>query len=113
MEDPGYIIGKQGEALEALQHVLRMILNRELELTDTLIVIDINGYREKRTKGIEQKARELAHKVRTTGKEIELPFLNSFERRVVHSIVSTIADVESESRGEGLERRLVIKPKKD
>ena len=111
LEDPGYLIGKQGESLEALQHLLRILVNKDSDLREDLIIVDVNSYREKKTKGMEQKARELAYKVRSTGKEIELPYLNSFERRIVHSIVGNIADVESESRGIGSERRLVIKPK--
>lgn len=111
LEEPNFLIGRQGETLEALQHVLRLLLNRELELDDRLVVIDINGYREKRTKNIEQRARELVYKVRETGKDVEIPFLNSYERRLVHSVVSAIADVESISEGEGYERKIIIKKK--
>lgn len=112
LDDPSLLIGRQGEAMEALQHILRLLINSELDFSDHLIVVDINSYREKRTKNIEQHAREIASKVLETGDEIELPFLNSYERRIVHTIIGTIADVESESRGDGQDRKVVIKPKK-
>ena len=112
VREPNYLIGRQGETLDALQHVLRLLINRELDLADRLVIIDVNGYREKKTKNIEKKAKESAYIVRETGRDIEIPFLNSFERRIVHSIISTIADVESVSTGEGNERKIVIKKKK-
>lgn len=112
LDEPNLLIGRQGEALESFQHILRILVSRELKLEHALVVVDINSYRDKKTKGIEQRARELAYKVRSTGKEIEIPNLNSFERRLVHSVIGNIADVESESEGTGLERRVIIKPKK-
>lgn len=112
VDEPNYLIGRQGETLDALQHVLRLFISREIDLADRLVIIDVNGYREKRTKNLEKKARESAHLVRENGKEIEIPFLNSFERRIVHSIVSTVADVESVSEGDGYERKIIIKKKK-
>lgn len=112
LDDPSLLIGKQGESLDALQHLLRLLIGRELEAEHITVVVDINGYRDKRTKNIEQQARETAYKVRSTGKEAEIPNLNSFERRLVHSVVGNIADVESESHGEGSSRKIVIKLKR-
>lgn len=112
VDEPNYLIGRQGETLDALQHILRLLVNRELDYTDKLVIIDVNGYREKRTKNLEKKAKESAYLVRETGEDIEIPFLNSFERRIVHSIISNIADVESMSVGDGHERKIIIKKKK-
>lgn len=112
IEEPMYLIGRFGDGLEALQHVLRLLISRELLPNSVLVVVDINGYRNRRSEVLEKHAREIAHKVRTEGIEIELDPMNSFERRIVHTLVGNIADVESESRGDRRDRRVVIKPKK-
>ena len=112
IDDPGHMIGKDGEVLDSLQHILRILLKDDLMEDSGLIVIDINGYRTKKTETLEKRARDIAHKVRVEQIEIELPPMNSFDRRIIHTIVTNIADVETESRGDRQDRRVVIKPKK-
>lgn len=111
LDDPGILIGKNGEGLEALQHVIRLLLGADDPDNRSLVVVDINGYRKKRTGMIENMARDAAHKVRLERIEIELDPMNSFERRIVHTIVSAVSDVESESVGERQFKRVKIKPK--
>lgn len=111
-DSPSYLIGRGGETLEAVQHILRIMLLSDGIPYENKIVIDINGYRNKRTSVLEKKAREIAHRVRTSGKEEVLSPMNSFERRLVHTIISNIADVESESSGERESRRVVVRPGK-
>jgi len=111
VDDPSLLIGRGGEVLESLQHVLRLLL-RDVVEEGGLIVIDVNGYREKKSKMLEAKAKELAYSVRERGIEIELMPMNSFERKIIHTTVALISDVTSESRGDRSERRVVIKPKK-
>ncbi|OPZ22959.1 MAG: R3H domain protein [bacterium ADurb.BinA186] len=111
IDSPGLLIGKGGEGLDALQHILRTMLGREMAEERMALVIDISGYRDKKVESTKKFAREKALMVITTGIPEELPAMSSFERRAVHMVVANIADVETESIGEGRERRVVIKPK--
>ncbi len=111
-DSPAFLIGRGGEALDALQHVIRILLRGEGFPLGYTLIVDVNGYRNKKASMLEKTAREVAHRVRSKGKEEVLPPMNSFERRVIHTLISNIADVESESIGERDERRVVIKPKK-
>jgi spoIIIJ-associated protein len=112
IDSPALLIGKGGEGLDALQHILRTMLGRDMAEERKVIVIDISGYRDKKSEATERFAREKALTVLATGIPEELLPMSSYERRVVHMIVSSIADVETESVGEGKDRRVVIKPKK-
>lgn len=112
VDEPAVLIGRGGEGLESLQHMMRLLLGEVMSEIGSILVVDINGYRDKKASSIEKMAREIAHRVRTSGNAEELPPMNSFERRLVHTLVSTIADVESESAGDHATRRVVIKPKK-
>lgn len=112
VDEPAVLIGRGGEGLESLQHILRLLLGETIYEIGGILVVDINGYRDKKASSIEKMAREIAHRVRTSGTEEELPPMNSFERRLVHTLITNIADVESGSVGDRLDRRVVIKPKK-
>jgi spoIIIJ-associated protein len=111
-DSPSFLIGRGGETLDALQHMLRILLFNDGLSYENMIVVDINGYRNKKTANIEKRVKEIAHKVRESGIEEILEPMNSFERRVIHMAITNIADVESESVGERHDRRVKIKPKK-
>lgn len=112
IDEPGLLIGRGGEGLEALQHVLRLLIMRDEEVGLVNIILDISGYRDKKVENIKKLARDKAYMVLSTGIEETLPEMSSYERRVVHMVCTNIADIETESVGEGKERRVVIKPKK-
>lgn len=110
-EISGLLIGRHGETMQALQHILRVILAKELE-NFSPIMIDISGYRKNRAIELEEMARRAAEKVVNFGGKESLPPMNSFERRQVHMILQEIEGIESFSEGEEPERRIVIRPKK-
>ena len=112
IDNPGLLIGRGGEGLDALQHILRLLVLRDEEITYANIVVDISGYRDKKIENVKKLARDKAYSVLSTGIEEILPEMSSYERRIVHMVVTNIADVETESVGEGRERKVVIKPKK-
>lgn len=109
--DLNFLIGYRGESLDALQTLTGLIAYKQLGEWATL-VIDINGYKKQKQEKIEQIARTYIDKARFLGKEIEMNPMSPAERRWVHSFVSTYDDVISESTGEGMDRRVVIKPKR-
>lgn len=110
-EDLNFLIGFRGQSLDALQSILRLIIFRKTG-EQVVLNVDINGYKNQKANKIKDLARKFIDKVRFFEKEIELPRMNPWERRQVHTFVSEYDDVESESTGEGRDRRVVLKPKK-
>jgi len=111
-EDLSFLIGYRGESLNALQTLLGLMLFKELG-NWSYIVVDINGYRDKRKDKIEEITRNYIDKARFFGGEVKMPPMSAFERRQVHVYVSDYPDIESESEGEGRDRRVVLKVKQD
>lgn len=111
-DSPALLIGRGGEGLEALQHLIRTLLSVENQGEFRTVVVDIEGYREKKAEFVKKLARDKAFQVLATGMEEDLEPMSSFERRIVHMVCSNIADVETESVGEGRDRKVKIKPKK-
>ena len=73
-------------------------------------MLDINDYHKKRIEEVKDLARMHAQRVRYFKKDIEMRPMNSYERRIVHTVLQEYPDIETESVGAGLERRVVIKP---
>ena len=110
--DLSFLIGYRGESLTALQTLLAtMVFNESQEWAH--IVVDINGYRDSRRERIEEMTRGFIDRVRFHNSEIEMPTMNSFERRQVHMFISDYPDIFSESTGEGRNRRVVLSLKKE
>ena len=74
------------------------------------IFVDINNYRKERENLIVEIAKAAARKATASKEEVKLPAMNSYERRLVHTELSTRPDVKSESAGEGKDRCVVVKP---
>ncbi|MCX5815922.1 MAG: Jag N-terminal domain-containing protein [Proteobacteria bacterium] len=105
------LIGKDGEALEALQHVLRLAITKRYK-QGLKLLIDINGYREKRKQVLTVMAKRLADKVKRTGRALKTDSLNPYERRVVHTLFKHNKNINTKSEGEGHTKKVVISPNK-
>jgi spoIIIJ-associated protein len=108
-KDSGYLIGKSGNNLFALQHLIRIIVSKRLEEKLNFIV-DVNSYIENQREDIMDRAANAIAEVEKNGNPVELTPMNSYERRLVHVKVARKNSVASESIGDGLERRVMIKP---
>jgi len=108
---PGILIGYHGRTLFALKRILALIVYRHGGEWPK-IVLDVGGYRQKREETLKRMALSFAQKVKFSGQEQELPPMSSEERRIIHLVLNGDPEVITESRGEGKERRVVIKPKK-
>ncbi|MSU76164.1 KH domain-containing protein [Patescibacteria group bacterium] len=106
-EDPSELIGHHGEVIDALQHVLRVILHRNDQ--EAGFIVDVDGYRVKQHQKLQELAKEKATQVLETGEPATLPPMTSFERRLVHVELKEIDGVETESLGDGQGRRVMIK----
>jgi spoIIIJ-associated protein len=91
-EESGRLIGRDGETLEAIQ----FLLNRLLQARDKdaeKVIVDCEHYRSMREDRIVQRVRELAERVRVTGRSLQLEPMNSYERRLVHNAFKDDPDV--------------------
>ena len=111
-DDSGILIGKEGKTLNAIQTILRQSL-RKYGNFDIKVNLDISGYKAKREKNIEREVRRIAKEVLKTKIEAKLDPMNSYERRIVHTIISEYDDLATQSEGEAPNRYVVIKIKED
>jgi len=108
-ENARFIIGKNGQNLKSLEHVLRAIFVKKLEGFNS-VVVDVNDYRRSRTNYLIDTARQAVTRVRSTQKAEALTPMSPYERRVVHMELASYPDVATESIGTEPQRRIVIKP---
>lgn len=104
------LIGKNGYTIQALQTIARQIIYNKINY-NLSIILDVENYKEKKIKNIEYLAKKTAREVAKTKVEAKLDSMNSYERRIVHSILADDKYVYTESIGEEPDRCVVIKPK--
>jgi spoIIIJ-associated protein len=109
---PGVLIGYHGQTLDSFQHLLKLIVNQKTAQWPSLAV-DVADYRKNREKVLRSMVQSAVSQVRASNKTFVLPPLPSFERRIIHLIISGEEGVVSESEGEGRERRVVIRPERE
>lgn len=110
-EDLGILIGRRGETLSALQYVVNLVVSRHLKARAG-IVIDVEGYRQRRQEALQGLALRLAERVKATGRMMALEPMPPDERRIVHLTLRDDPEVVTESVGEGEARKVVISPRK-
>jgi spoIIIJ-associated protein len=108
--EPQMIIGKEGQTLFELNRLLRIMLNKALG-KEFYVSVDINHYKKKKHEHLKELAAQAADEVAMNGREMVLPPMSSYERRIVHAELASRHDIATESRGEGPDRQVVIKPK--
>ncbi|MDP3052290.1 MAG: R3H domain-containing nucleic acid-binding protein [bacterium] len=108
------LIGENGQNLLALNHIVKKIADKILgeEKKEEKIVfsLDVNDYQAKKIEDLKNLARLNAQRVRYFKKEITMNPMTSFERRVIHAVLTELPDITTESTGEEPNRRVVIKP---
>lgn len=102
------LIGKGGQTLRALEHLVRLAWLRSGE--ERSLTLDINEYRRLRTEELQDRIKKVAERVRMTKKAETLDPMTSYERRVVHTELASFQDLGTESIGQEPHRRVVIKP---
>lgn len=108
-DDLGIIIGRRGETLDSLQYLAILANNRGGESQNRpRVIVDCNGYREKRADALQTLATRTANKVLKQGRRVTLEPMNPYERRIIHSKVAEISGVYSNSVGEEPFRKVVI-----
>jgi spoIIIJ-associated protein len=102
------LLGNKGAVLDSIQYLASSILNID-QGEQMAYTIELNGYREQRYQELADIAETAAAEVRSAGGEYEIKSLSSAERRQVHSILQGSEDIETFSRGQEPDRRLVVK----
>jgi len=106
----GLLIGKKGQTLDAIQHIMIKAAQKDEKGQGKKIIVDTEKYREKRIDYLKELAKKLAEKVIRTGKPVSVNPMSSFERRIIHITLDTVKGIYTESHGEGLDRKVVILP---
>ena len=107
----GFLIGYRGETLYAFQNILSAIAGKGID-KKVRVILDIEGYKEKREKTLEELAEKVAKTVIRTRKPIKLEPMQAYERKIIHSKLQHNDKVQTESIGEEPNRRIVISLKK-
>jgi spoIIIJ-associated protein len=109
-ENDGLLIGRRGETLQALQHLLLRMAGRRLRGEIDVVRVDVAGYRERREEQLRREALDLADRVARTGRRATTDPLLPDERRIVHRALAERAEVRTHAGGSGSMQRVVILP---
>lgn len=110
--EPYMLVGDDGNVLMAFNHLVKKIFESHAlknNFKPLNFIVDVNDYQEQKIEDIKNKARIMAERARFFKNNVELPAMNPYERMIVHSFFTNATDIETESTGIGLQRRVVIK----
>jgi spoIIIJ-associated protein len=108
-EDVGLFIGRRGQTIDAVQHLAQRIVFPDGP-SEVRVVVDAEGYRERRAETLRADADAAADEALGTGEPVELDPMSASERRIVHEHLRERGDAQTHSEGEEPERRLVVSP---
>lgn len=106
----GLVIGKRGQTLSSLQHLLNIAVNAG-SVEKARVIVDTENYKEKRRETLERLAKSIASKVKRNKTDVSLEPMNSYERRIIHETLANDSAIETLSCGSGQNRFVVIKYK--
>ncbi len=109
-DDSGLIIGRKGETLRSLEFLISFIIKRQLD-KKVRVILDVEGYQERRRQNIASLAESAAEKVIKSGKPVKMDPMSPFDRRIVHLSLEKQSKITTESEGSGSRRQVVIKLK--
>ncbi len=107
----GMLIGKRGQTLNALQYLINVAYHKKYPAQNMRVVLDVEGYREKREQTLRNLALNLASKAVKYRKEVVLEPMTPQERRIIHSVLQDNVSVSTYSQGNEPYRKVVIAPK--
>lgn len=113
--EPHFFISREGEGLQALNHLIHRIIEAKSPKEDGQprkdlgILIDVNGFQKKKVENVRAIAHMMSERARYFKSNIEIDPMSAFERRIVHEFLSEATDLKTESMGLGRDRRVIIK----
>jgi spoIIIJ-associated protein len=112
-ENSGLLIGRKGQTLEALQYLVTRIAGERPGNEGSHLLIDIENYRERRRRSLEDMALRLGEKAKRQRKTVTIDALSAADRRIIHSVLQDDPWLTTKSLGQGSYRRLLIIPERD
>jgi len=109
-DDLGILIGRRGQTLTCLQYTVKLIVGHRTKVWAP-IVIDVEGYKQRRYKALEAFARQMAEQVKAKKAPFTMEPMPAYERRIIHLALADHPDVTTQSIGQGEVRKVVILPK--
>jgi spoIIIJ-associated protein len=109
-DDLNSLIGRRGQTLDALQYLVRLMYTRKTKSKNP-IVVDVDGYKERRFADLKILALNVASQVKDKRSSVRLEPMPAYERRIIHMTLADDSEIETESIGEGESRKIVISPK--
>ncbi|MDD4705763.1 MAG: KH domain-containing protein [Bacilli bacterium] len=106
------LIGKNGQTLSALTLISKQAIYNQIGLYP-YINLDVENYKNNQIQHIERLAKNIAREVKNTKTPVVMENMNSYERRIVHNILTDYKGIKTESEGEEPNRHIIVKPKKD
>ena len=106
------LIGKNGQTLSALTTIVKQFVYNQIGLYP-YINLDVENYKDKQIYYLEKLAKNIAREVRDTKQEVVMDNMNSYERRIVHNVLTDFKGVITESEGEEPNRHVIVKPERD
>lgn len=110
-DDLGILIGRRGQTMVSLQYIVRLIMSHKMQV-QIPIVLDVEGYKQRRCEGLRNLALKLADQVKMRNVPFTMEPMPAFERRIIHITLADNPDVLTESTGAGESRKVTIVPKK-
>lgn len=107
----GILIGRRGDTLDALQYLTNLAVGKQLS-ERVKIIVDVEGYRQRREETLIRLAKRLSEKVKRTGNRVVLEPMNPHERRIIHTALQEEYRISTFSEGEEPNRRVVISLKR-
>ncbi len=108
-KDAGFIIGKEAKMLDSLQHLLNQMVNKA-EKKKIQVIIDVDGYRDRRKKALLEKVDSIAKRVKETGRSYTFEPLQASNRKVVHQRIEKDNALRTRTIGDGSRKRVVVLP---
>ncbi len=106
----GPLVGPRGVTIQALEEVVRAVVQHHAGGHSAWVHVDVSGYRERRRQALAEFARQVADEVRATGEERAMEPMGAGDRKVVHDVIAEIDGVDTTSEGEDPRRRVVVFP---
>ena len=108
----GILIGRRGQALDSLQYLLNLAVNRKNTDNKVHFMLDVEGYRHRREQALIKLAKSVAERAIKTRHEVKLEPMNRHERKIIHTVLQDNNRVETHSAGEEPYRYIIVSPKR-
>ena len=108
----GVLIGRRGQALDALQYILNLAVNRKNAEEKVHFILDVEGYRHRREEALIKLAKGVAERAIKTRRDVKLEPMNRHERKIIHTVLQDNERVETHSAGEEPYRYIVVSPRR-